>query len=162
MFCVWNLSMMWCVPIHRNVQDLRIQCHADELMCMKWCTMSHTFEHSGYPQVNRCMHHFLHEIYRQHPWNIQSKTTCIMSCVWDHAHDVMRREPGQCFTVDILLHDPFWLQTMGSDRSASCRMYEIMRINECVVERRTVQRVNKLFYVSFILFVLLYCAFFAL
>ena len=31
MFCVWNTSMMWCLPTHRNVQDVRIQCHADEL-----------------------------------------------------------------------------------------------------------------------------------
>ena len=39
--------------------------------------------------------------------------------------------------------------------------YEIMRINECVVEHRTVQRVNQLFYiihVALILFVLWYCA----
>ena len=40
------------------------------------------------------------------------KTTYIKSCVWDHAHDVMRREAKQCFTVDILLHDSIWLQTI--------------------------------------------------
>ena len=40
------------------------------------------------------------------------KTTYIKSCVWDHAHDVMRREAQQCFTVDILLHDSIWLQTI--------------------------------------------------
>ena len=48
-----------CVPNHRNVQDVCIQCHADELMCMICCAMSHTFEYSGYQQLNHCMHHVL-------------------------------------------------------------------------------------------------------
>ena len=30
------------LPSHRNVEDVRIQHHADELMCMTWCAMSHT------------------------------------------------------------------------------------------------------------------------
>ena len=64
------------------------------------------------------------------------KTTYIMPCDWEHAHDVMRWEPEQCFTVNILLHDSIWLQTMVSNRSRSCR-----------AERRTVQRVNKPFYI---------------
>ena len=64
------------------------------------------------------------------------KTTYIMPYDWEHAHDVMRREPEQCFTVNILLHDSIWLQTMVSNRSRSCR-----------AERRTVQRVNKPFYI---------------
>ena len=91
------------------------------------------------------------------------KTTYIMSCAWDHAHDVMRQEPEQCFTVVILLHDSTWWYTMDSHRSTSCRTHEIMRINECVVEHRTVQHVNQLFYiihVALILFVLWYGAMF--
>ena len=59
MFCVRTTGMMWCVPNHRNVQDVCIQCHVDELMCTIWCAMSHTFEHRGHQQVNRCMHHVL-------------------------------------------------------------------------------------------------------
>ena len=76
-------------------------------------------------------------------------------------HDVMRWEPEQCFTVDILLHDSIWLQSIVKKRSAPRCLYEIMRINECVVEHRIVQRVNQLFYithVALILFVLWYCA----
>ena len=52
---------------------------------------------------------------------------------------------------------------MDSHRSTSCRTHEIMRINECVVEHRTVQHVNQLFYiihVALILFVLWYGAMF--
>ena len=38
------------------------------------------------------------------------------------------------------------------------RTYEIMRINECVVEHKTVNRVNKLLYrSSFLSFCLFYC-----
>ena len=82
-----------------------------------------------------------------------------MSCAGDHAHDVMRREPEQCFTVDILLNVSVRLKIMVSNRSAVCRTYEIMHINECIVEHRTVQRVSQLFYmyiihVALILFVL--------
>ena len=65
---------MWCVPNHRNVQDVRIQCHADELMCMIWCTMSHTFEHSGHQQVNCCMHHVLTNIGRP-----------LLPCCWGYS-----------------------------------------------------------------------------
>ena len=84
-----------------------------------------------------------------------------MSCVWDHAHDVLRRELELCFTVDILLHDSMGLQSMVSNPSTSCCMYETMRINECVVEHKTVQRLKKVYYIihcSFILLVSLYCA----
>ena len=42
-----------------NVYAVRIKCHADELMCMIWCAMSHTFEHTGYQQVHGCMHNAL-------------------------------------------------------------------------------------------------------
>ena len=65
---------MWCVPNHRNVQDVRMQCHADELMCMIWCTMSHTFEHSGHQQVNCCMHHVLTNIGRP-----------LLPCCWGYS-----------------------------------------------------------------------------
>ena len=59
MFCVWNKSKMRCVPLHRNVEDVHMQCHADELMCMIWCVLSMTFEYSRYQQVNCCMHRVL-------------------------------------------------------------------------------------------------------
>ena len=39
-----------------NVHDVRIKCHADELRCMIWCAMSHTFDPTGYQQVHGCMH----------------------------------------------------------------------------------------------------------
>ena len=50
---------MWCVYMPTNVHDVRIKCHADELMCMIWCVMSHTFEHTGYQQLHGCMHNVL-------------------------------------------------------------------------------------------------------
>ena len=52
-------SIMRCVPLHRNVEDVHMQCHADELMCMIWCVLSMTFEYSRYQQVNCCMHRVL-------------------------------------------------------------------------------------------------------
>jgi hypothetical protein len=57
MFCVWHISMMWRVGNHRSLQDVRIGCHADELMCMIRCPLSHTFGHSRYQQVNRFMNY---------------------------------------------------------------------------------------------------------
>ena len=152
MFCVRTIGMMWCVPIDRNAQDVPIQCHADELMCMIWCAMSFTFEHSGYPQVNRCMHHVLQWDWWTTPVKNAIKkppTPCraheIMRMMY---HDVMRWEPQQCFTVHILLHDSIWLQSIVKKGSAPRCSYEIMRINECVVEHKTIQRVNKLFLTS--------------
>ena len=65
--------------------------------------------------------------------------------------------------MNLLLHGSIWLQTMVSNRSISCRDFESMRINECVVKRRTVQSINKPSYIvhcSFVLFVLSYCALF--
>ena len=62
MFCVWNKSKMRCVPLHRNAEVVRMQCDADELMCMIWCVMSQTFEYSRYQQVHGCMHHVLTKI----------------------------------------------------------------------------------------------------
>ena len=47
---------MWCAPDHRNVQDVRMQCHADELMCMKWCAMSHTFEYIYKASTSKPLH----------------------------------------------------------------------------------------------------------
>ena len=84
------------------------------------------------------------------------KTTYIMSCVWDHVHDVMRQEPEQCFTVDILLKVSIWLKIIDPNRSASCRMYEIMRINERVVEHKIVQRVHQLFYIIHVVLILFF------
>ena len=78
------------------------------------------------------------------------KTSYIMPCDWEHAHDVMRRGPEQRITVNIFLHDSIWLQPMVSNLSRSCR-----------AERRTVQCVNKPFYIihcSFVLFVQSYSA----
>ena len=92
MFCVW-------IQVHlRNVQDVRIQCHADELVCTIWWAMSHTFEHSGYPQVSKSLHAPCSAMRSTDDTcaRCNQKTTCIMSCAWDHAHDVMRREPEQC------------------------------------------------------------------
>ena len=80
----------------------------------------------------------------------------IMRMMWC-VNDVMRQEPEQCFTVDILLNVSVRLKIMVSNRSAVCRTYEIMRINECIVQHRSVQRVSQLFYiihVALILFVL--------
>ena len=120
MFCVRTIGMMWCVPIDRNAQDVPIQCHADELMCMIWCAMSFTFEHSGCPQVNRCMHHVLQWDWWTTPVKNAIKkppTPCraheIMRMMY---HDVMRWEPQQCFTVHILLHDSIWLQSIVKKR----------------------------------------------
>ena len=56
--------MMWRTPDHRNVEDVRIQCHADELMCMIWCIMSQAFEYNRYSQVHCYMHHILIKIYK--------------------------------------------------------------------------------------------------
>ena len=44
------------------------------IMCMIWCTMSHTFEHSGHQQVNRCMHHVLTNIGRP-----------LLPCCWGYS-----------------------------------------------------------------------------
>ena len=73
-------KLMWCAPNHKNVQDVRMQCDADELMCMIWCAMSHTSEHSGCPQVNRCMHHALQ-------WD-QPKTR-VKNAIKKHLHHVV-------------------------------------------------------------------------
>ena len=51
----------------------------------------------------------------------------IMRMMWC-VNDVMRQEPEQCFTVDILLNVSVRLKIMVSNRSAVCRTYEIMRI----------------------------------
>ena len=51
--------MMRCAPNHRNAEEVRIHCHADELMCMIWSAMSHTFEYRRNKQVHRCTHHVL-------------------------------------------------------------------------------------------------------
>ena len=59
MLCEGNKCKMWCMPLHRNVEDVRIQRHADELMCMIWGAMSHTVQYSRYQQVNPCMRHVL-------------------------------------------------------------------------------------------------------
>ena len=59
MFCEGNKCKMWCMPLHRNVQDVRIQRHADELMCVIWGALSHTAQYSRDQQVNPCMHHVL-------------------------------------------------------------------------------------------------------
>ena len=88
---------------------------------------------------------------------MQSKATYIVSCVPDHAHDVLRRGPEQWLTDDFLA-SWFYLVTKHWFKSVY-----IMRINECVVEQKTVQSLNKLYDVihcSTILFVLLYCALF--
>ena len=98
MFCVW-------IQVHlRNVQDVRIQCHADELVCTIWWAMSHTFEHSGYPQVSTSLHAPCSAMRSTDDTRARcnQKTTCIMSCAWDHAHDVMRREPERSFTDEFL------------------------------------------------------------
>ena len=97
-------SIMSCVPLHRNVQDIRIQRHADELVCTIWWAMSHTFEHSGYPQVSKSLHAPCSAMRSTDDTRARcnQKTTCIMSCAWDHAHDVMRREPEQSFTDESL------------------------------------------------------------
>ena len=66
MFCLSiKDNMMWCTPNHRNVEDVRILCHADELMCMIWCVISQTFEYSRYQQVHCCMRHVLTKIYKK-------------------------------------------------------------------------------------------------
>ena len=44
------------------------------IMCMIWCTMSHTFEHSGHQQVNCCMHHVLTNIGRP-----------LLPCCWGYS-----------------------------------------------------------------------------
>ena len=44
------------------------------LMCMIWCAMSHTFEHSGHQQVNCCMHHVLTNIGRP-----------LLPCCWGYS-----------------------------------------------------------------------------
>ena len=59
MFCAHHINMMWCVYMPTNVHDVRIKCHADELMCMIWCAVSHTFEHTGYQQLHGCVHNVL-------------------------------------------------------------------------------------------------------
>ena len=165
MFCVRTIGMMWCVPIDRNAQDVPIQCHADELMCMIWCAMSFTFEPSGYPQVNLCMHHVL-----QWDW----WTTPVKDVIKNHLHHVVRmRSCAWCIMMwcvgsqssvsqltfcSMILSGYKALLKKGSAPRCS---YEIMRINKCVIEHRIVQRVNQLFYithVALILFVLLYCA----
>ena len=163
MFCVRTIGMMWCVPNHRNVQDVCIQCHADELTNVHDMMRSEPYLRIQRISTSKPLHapssamRLMDNIRER----CNQKTTCIMPCVWDHAHDVMRQEPEQCFTVDILLNVSIRVKIMDSNRSASCCMYEIMRINDCVVEHRTVQRVNQLFYsshVALILFLLWYCA----
>ena len=59
MFCARHINMMWCVYMPTNVHDVRVKCHAVELMCMIWCAMSHTIEHTGYQQVHGCMRNVL-------------------------------------------------------------------------------------------------------
>ena len=156
--------MMWCAPNHKNAEEVRIHCHADELMCMKWCAMSHNESYirihkasTSKPLHAPCSAMRSTDDTRE---RCKQKTTYIMSCARDHAHDVMHREPELCFTVDILLHGSIWLQTIGSNPSTSCRTYQIMRINECVVEEKTVQRLSKFFYVihsSFTSLAAFYC-----
>ena len=34
------------------------------------------------------------------PERCNEQTTYILSCIWDHAYDMMRREPEQFFLVD--------------------------------------------------------------
>ena len=142
MFCVWNTSLVWCLPTHKNVQDVRIQCHADELILRNEPHVRTQRISTSKPLHAPCSAMRLMDDTRE---RCNQNNTYIMSCVWDHARAVMRQEPEQCFTVDILLHDSIRLKIMESNRSTSCRTHEIMRINECVVEHGTVQRVNQLF-----------------
>ena len=87
--------------------------------------------------------------------------TCIMSCVWDHAHDVLLPGPEQRFT-DEFLASWFYLVTKHGFKSVCImsNVYEIMSINECVIEDKTAQWVNKFFYVihvSFTSLAVFYC-----
>ena len=66
------------------------------------------------------------------------------------AYDIMRmmfcvRGQSSISQMNFLLHDSIYLRSMDSNPSSSCRMFEIMRINECGVEQKTVQCVNKFF-----------------
>ena len=98
---------MWCVANHRNVQDVRMQCHADELMCMIWCTMSHTFEHSRHQQVNCCMHHVLPNIGRP-----------LLPCCWGYSLGLFHSWYVEiCFffgTTTFALVDFLWLPSHKS------------------------------------------------
>ena len=130
-------------------------------MSMKWCAMSHTIEHSGYPQVNRCTHHVLQWDQPTTPLKDAIKNA-LTSC---RAYGIMHmmccfRGQSSVSQMNFLLHDSIWLQSMGSNPSASCRTYELMRINECVVEEKTVQHPSKFFHVihySFTSLAAFYC-----
>ena len=97
-------------------------------------------------------------------WRMQSKNHLhhavrLGACAWCDASG----SQSSVSQMNLLLHGSVWLQTMVSNRSISCRDFESMRINECVVKRRTVQSINKPSYIvhcSFVLFVLSYCALF--
>ena len=56
MFCVWNTNMVCCLPTHRNVHDVRIQCHADEVWCA-WYDAQWVI-HSNTADIH-CMHQVL-------------------------------------------------------------------------------------------------------
>ena len=81
MVWVWNTSMVWCLPTRRNVQDVHIQCHADELMCTICCAMSHLLNTADIHERTVACSMLCNEINGRHPWKMQSKK---------HLHHVMR------------------------------------------------------------------------
>ena len=119
-------------------------------MFMIWCAMSRIFEHSGYPQVNLCMHHVLQWDQPTTPVkDAIEKTTCIMLCVSDRAHEVMRQGARavfhrwiSCFMilsgykawVRIRLHHVARMKSCASTNSPSnTRLYTVQRLNRILL-----------------------------
>ena len=147
MFCVWIFNMMWCVPMHRNVQDICMQCFADKVMRMMWCAMSHTFEHRGCKPLHA-------------PCSEWDQPTTPVK-------DATRKPPTSCRATESMR----MMWCVGSQGSVSqltsyfmiLSGYKPNRSRSCRAEHRTAQRVSKPFYIihcSFVLllFVLSYCA----
>ena len=129
MFCVWNTSMMWCVPTHRNVQDACIQHFADEVVCMichdaQWAILSHTADIKT--STVACVM-FCNEINWQHPWRMQSK---------NHLHRAVRL--GACAWCDAsgaraVFHR--WISCFmvlsGYNAWIQIRVHHVVRMRSC-------------------------------
>ena len=140
MFCV-ERKVWWDVLLnHRNAEEVRIHCHADELMCMIWSAMSHTFEYRRNKQVHRCTHHVLQWDQQPTPAKDAIKkplTSCpahgIMRMMWCIGSQSCVSQLTSCFMIQ-----PGYTETMVSNPSAVHHVVQMRScINACRMRSRT-------------------------
>ena len=96
----------WCIRLQTALVPME-----DENYHVLLCYDAHDVMRQG-PDESFTANSFTCNLYGYYQ---RLKSMCIISCVWNHAYDLMRRRPEQRFLVNILLNYFTWWQTMDSN-----------------------------------------------